>query len=148
MPEVNLRQGDLNDIEAVYGLNKEVFSEPWSRASLYSAIESNYDVLLCESEGTLVGYLLSLNILDERQIMQIAVAHDFRRQGLASQMTNYCIEASPKPCTITLEVRLSNHPARQCYIGLGFEEVGYRKNYYAPDVSGFRDDAVLMSTYK
>ena len=148
MIEAKLRQGSLNDVEAVYRLNKAVFPEPWSRPSLYSALESNYDLLLCESNGVLAGYLLSLNILDESQIMQIAVAHAYRRQGLASRMTKHCIEASPESCSITLEVRLSNNAARQCYVGLGFEEVGYRKNYYAPDVSGFRDDAVLMSKYK
>ena len=145
MAEMKLRQGSLDDIEAVYRLNKEVFPEPWSRASLYSALESNYDILLCESANILAGYLLSLTILDETQIMQIAVASDQRRQGIASRMTEELVASAVDICTITLEVGLSNHAARPCYAQLGFEEVGYRKNYYAPDGLGQREDAVLMT---
>jgi len=145
MTDLHLRTGSIEDIEAVYQLNRAVFSQPWSRVSLYSALESNYDLLLCESDGILAGYLLSLTVLDESQVMQIAVANDYRRQGIATRITNACIAAATDICTFTLEVRLSNHAARQCYTRIGFEEVGYRKNYYAPDASGLREDAVLMS---
>jgi len=144
---IKFRQGNIKDVEAVYHLNKESFSEPWSRVSLYSAIESGYSLLLCESDGMLVGYLLSLSVLDEIQIMQIAVSDHFRRQALATQMTHECIRQSSAACLITLEVRLSNNAARQCYAQLGFKEAGYRKRYYKPDASGYREDAVLMNKH-
>jgi len=142
---ISLRQGGLADLEAVYRLNKENFSEYWSRQSLFSALESGYDLLLCESDGQPVAYLLSLSILDEIQIMQIAVSANYRRGGIASRMTDMLIAASPYASTVTLEVRAANHAARKLYAGLGFEEVGYRKNYYAPDINGNREDAVLMT---
>ncbi len=135
----------MEDVEAVYQLNKTVFSEYWSRTSIFSAMESDYDLLLCESEGALVGYLLSLSVLDEVQIMQIAVSEDYRRQGLASRMTDSFVTSHPDISSVMLEVRLSNNAARACYAQLGFEEVGYRKNYYAPDAAGSREDAVLMT---
>jgi len=144
---IKFRQGNIKDVEAVYHLNKENFSEPWSRASLYSAIESGYSLLLCESDDMLVGYLLSLSVLDEVQIMQIAVSDHFRRQGLASRMTHACVRQNNTIYLITLEVRRSNHAARQCYAQLGFKEAGYRKRYYKPNASGFREDAVLMSKH-
>ncbi len=143
--QITLRTGNTEDIEAVYKLNRAVFSECWSRTSLYSALESGYDLLLCESNGTLTAYLLSLTILDEVQIMQIAVSSDYRRQRLASRMTESFMNAATDIAAITLEVRLSNNAARACYAHLGFEEVGYRKSYYAPDASGNREDAVLMT---
>jgi len=141
---ITLRSGTIDDIEAVYQLNRSTFSEYWSRTSLFSSLESGYDLWLCESQGMLAGYLLSLTILDEMQIMQIAVSKAHQRQGLATRMTNACITAI-NINSITLEVRLSNHAARACYIHLGFEEVGCRKNYYAPDASGMREDAILMT---
>jgi len=142
---ITLRTGSTEDVELVYQLNRAVFAECWSRTSLFSAIESGYDLLLCESEAELVGYLLSLTILDEVQIMQIAVLPDYRRLGLASRMTDSFVAAQPGIVSIMLEVRLSNHAARACYAHLGFKEVGYRKNYYAPDAAGNREDAVLMT---
>ncbi len=141
-----LRQGGVADSEAVYRLNRESFSEYWSRASLFSALESGYDLIVCELEGQPVAYLLSLTILDEIQIMQIAVAPDYRRQGLARRMTEALITAATAR-SVTLEVRASNHAARNLYTGLGFEEVGWRKNYYAPNRSGHREDAILMTRH-
>jgi len=147
----SLRQGGLADLEAIYQLNRENFSEYWSRESLFSALESGYDLLLCEAEGQAVGYLLSLTILDEIQIMQIAVSSHYRRQGIASRMTAALTKppdvAAHHARAITLEVRQSNHAARKLYAGLGFEEVGYRKKYYAPDINGNREDAVLMTRH-
>ncbi len=146
---LSLRQGGLADLEAAYRLNRENFSEYWSRESLFSALESGYDLLLCEAEGEAVGYLLSLTILDEIQIMQIAVSPHYRRQGIASRMTATLTASAATNRhhvrTITLEVRQSNHAARKLYAGLGFEEVGCRKGYYAPDIYGKREDAILMT---
>jgi len=139
-----LRQGDIADIEAVYRLNRACFSEYWSRESLFSALESGYDLLLCETDDQAVAYLLSLNVCDEIQLMQIAVAENDRRQGIARHMTEALIAAASHAYTVTLEVRASNHAARKLYDGLGFEEVGYRKNYYTADSFGLRDDAILM----
>jgi len=140
-----IRAGSINDLEAIYRLNKQVFSEYWSRTSLYSSLESGYDLVLCELNGEIIAYLLSMSVLDEIQIMQIAVSNQHRRQGLASRMTKALIASASNIQIMTLEVRASNRAARACYIQLGFQEVGHRKNYYAPDASGCREDAVLMS---
>jgi len=140
-----LRQGSMADLEAVYRLNRENFSEYWSRESLFSALESGYDLLLCEDDGAPVAYLLSLTILDEIQIMQIAVSSVYRRQGLAILMTQRLASTASEVATIMLEVRHSNMAARTLYRRLGFKEVGYRRNYYSPDASGCREDAVLMA---
>jgi len=145
--QYHLRQGNLKDVEVLYRLNREIFSEYWSRASLFSALESGYDVLLCEADGMPVAYLLSLTVLDEIQIMQVAVAATSRRQGLARRMTESLMHAATEINTITLEVRQSNQAAQQLYAGLGFKAVGCRKKYYAPDISGHREDAILMTKY-
>ena len=101
-------------------------------------------MIICEAGGELAGYLLSMTILDEMQIMQIAVAEQFLRQGLAEAMSRFLIDTSSGLSAILLEVRVSNRAARNLYTKLGFEESGYRKNYYAPDTTGMCEDAVLM----
>jgi len=77
--------------------------------------------------------------------MQIAVATTCRRQGLAEAMSLYLLQHSDDLEQVTLEVRASNHAACALYARLGFEEVGLRKKYYAPDAAGFSEDARLMS---
>jgi ribosomal-protein-alanine N-acetyltransferase len=140
-----LRRGGMDDLDAVFRLSQKAFAENWSFQSLHAALASGYDLLLCESDEGLDGYLLSLSVLDEVQIMQIAVAEPFRRQGLANHMTLHLIAEKPHMAEMSLEVRESNKAARQLYAGLGFIERGRRKNYYSPDISGRREDAVLMT---
>ena len=140
-----LRRGGMDDLDAVFRLNQKAFAENWSLQSLHTALASGYDLLLCESNEGLAGYLLSLSVLDEVQIMQIAVAAPFRRQGLANRMTLHLIAEKSYIAEISLEVRESNRAARQLYAGLGFDECGIRKKYYAPDSSGQRENAILMT---
>ncbi|WP_232726460.1 ribosomal protein S18-alanine N-acetyltransferase [Mariprofundus ferrinatatus] len=140
----SLRSGGIEDLDAVYRLSRESFDSSWSYESLYSALETGYDLIICERGHELAGYLLSMSILDETQIMQIAVGEQFRRRGLAEAMTQALIESSSGIAVIMLEVRVSNAAARSLYAKLGFRESGYRKNYYAPDASGLSEDAVLM----
>jgi ribosomal-protein-alanine N-acetyltransferase len=134
----------MQDFDAVFRLNRKAFAESWSCQSLYSALSSGYDLLLYESDEGLAGYLLSLSVLDEVQIMQIAVAAPFQQQGLANRMTRHLIEEKSHMAEIFLEVRETNKAARQLYAGLGFVERGCRKNYYSPDLNGRREDAIIM----
>jgi len=145
MSGFNIRPGSVEDLQSVYRLNQQVFDPGWSTASLYSALESGYDLIVCEQSGLLAGYLLSLQVLDEVQIMQIAVGENHRRQGLAAAMSEFLIQHGNDVVLVTLEVRASNDAAQALYLRLGFEEAGLRKKYYAPDAAGVREDALLMS---
>ena len=140
-----LRPGEVSDLDAVFRLSQKAFAENWSLPSLHAALASGYDLLLCESDEGLAAYLLSLSVLDEVQIMQIAVAEPFRRQGLAQRMTLHLITEKSHMAEMSLEVRESNRAARQLYAGLGFVECGCRKNYYSPDESGRCENAILMT---
>lgn len=139
-----LRCGTGEDLQSVYTLNRCCFEEYWSIGSLASALESGYELLICEQGQELAGYLLTLTVVDEIQVMQIAVAPAFRRQGVARLLSNALIAGAAGICAVTLEVRLSNAAARRLYAGLGFVETGYRKQYYAPNAAGICEDAVLM----
>ncbi|PIX53632.1 MAG: ribosomal-protein-alanine N-acetyltransferase [Zetaproteobacteria bacterium CG_4_9_14_3_um_filter_54_145] len=140
----SLRAGTQEDLHAVCLLNRLCFEECWSLQSLYSALESGYDLLLCEQAGRLAGFILSLTVLDEIQIMQVAVSPDCRRMGVARRMSRYLIDHAAGIQAVSLEVRLSNAPARALYASLGFSETGYRKQYYAPNAAGICEDAVLL----
>ncbi|MDQ6992462.1 MAG: ribosomal protein S18-alanine N-acetyltransferase [Mariprofundus sp.] len=140
-----LRAGSSEALCATHNLSKRCFHEPWSFASLYAALEGDYDLLLCEKDGELCGYILSLTIIDEIEIMQIAVHPEYRRQGIARMMSEQLKNLAVGITCIHLEVRLSNQAAHALYEDLGFIQSGYRKQYYAPDSNGLREDALLMT---
>jgi len=64
--------------------------------------------------------------------------------GVARRMSRYLIDHAAGIQAVSLEVRLSNAPARALYASLGFSETGYRKQYYAPNAAGICEDAVLL----
>ena len=141
---IHLREGTTEDLSAVYNLSRQCFEQPWSLQSLYSALESGYDLLLSEQNGVLAGYILSLTVLDEIQIMQVAVAPASRRQGVAGEMSRYLIDHARGINSVSLELRCSNKAAYNLYTSLGFTKTGYRKQYYAANAAGISEDAVLM----
>ena len=139
------RDGGAGDLDAVYQLNCEVFPECWTRKGLSDALANCYQFLICMDGDRLAGYLLSRDVLDEVHIMQIAVDPEYRRQGIAEQLSKNLL-AAKQGRTLMLEVRASNLPAQALYEKLGFIHSGIRKGYYVPRKAGDpREDAVLMN---
>ena len=139
------RDGGAGDLDAVYQLNCEVFPECWTRKGLSDALANCYQFLICMDGDRLAGYLLSRDVLDEVHIMQIAVDPEYRRQGIAEQLSKNLL-AAKQGRTLMLEVRASNIPAQALYEKLGFIHSGIRKGYYVPQKAGDpREDAVLMN---
>ena len=65
-------------------------------------------------------------------VLGIQLVRRYRRKGLGKELILSLIEAlrQRESRCLTLEVRDSNAPARALYEGLGFQEIGRRKNYY------------------
>ena len=92
------------------------------------------------------GYANFLHVLDEGDIGNVAVAPEYRRQGVADALLDaLCARAAALDLAfLTLEVRLSNAPAIALYRKHGFQTVGQRRNYYQkPD-----EDALLMTWFR
>lgn len=147
-----IRAGSLSDLQQVYRLNCEVFPEAWSYDGMALALADDYQLLVAEmidaTTPRFAGYLLSRDVVDETHIMQVAVRPEFRRQGIARQLTlALCaLKEAEGLLAMLLEVRASNMPARLLYASLGFHEVGFRADYYTPAAGETeREDAILMS---
>jgi ribosomal-protein-alanine N-acetyltransferase len=65
---------------------------------------------------------------DEREILNLAVAPDFRRRGVARALLDGALDGFHG--SVFLEVRESNGIAQEFYKSLGFKEVSKRKEYY------------------
>ena len=124
-------------------LEKICFSDPWSEKSVASELDNKLAFWLVAIEGdTVAGYIGSQTVMDETDMMNVAVHPDFRRQGIAEALITGLVEhlkTIGSRC-LTLEVRASNAPAIALYEKLGFSKIGRRKNYYRNP----REDAQIL----
>jgi len=124
-------------------LERICFSDPWSEHSIASELDNQLAFWLVAVEGeTVAGYIGSQTVIDETDMMNVAVHPDFRRKGIAEALVNALVENLKKMGShcLTLEVRASNTPAITLYEKLGFQEIGRRKNYYRNP----REDALIL----
>ena len=124
-------------------LEKLCFSDPWSENSIASELENKLAFWLVATEGDCVaGYIGSQTVMDETDMMNVAVHPEFRRKGIAEALVNDLVDNLKKKGShcLTLEVRASNTSAIALYEKLGFSEIGRRKNYYRNP----REDALIL----
>ncbi len=90
----------------------------------------------------LVGYLVISRYVDAWHVMNVAVAGDHRRRGIATMLLERLFEATAGRGRrgYTLEVRVSNAGAVALYERLGFKPRGVRRGYYTDN----REDALIM----
>lgn len=133
----------ISDVPAVAELERKCFSDPWSERSIVSELENPLSVwLVAVADGTVVGYVGSQSVLEQADMMNIAVNPEYRKQGIAESLIGKLIDAlkARRVCSLALEVRVSNMPAISLYQKLGFEQVGKRPNYYRNP----REDALIL----
>ena len=130
-------------VARVAALEQVCFSDPWSENSVRSELDNPLSTWLVALEGeTVLGYVGSQTVLDEADIMNVAVAPEHRRQGVARLLLERLEQAlrSRNVHSLTLEVRASNEPAKALYASLGYVPVGRRPNYYFKP----REDALIL----
>ena len=120
-------------VAQVAALEKQCFSDPWSENSVASELENPLSLwLIAEEDGAVCGYVGSQTVLDETDMMNIAVHPDCRRKGIAAALITELVSRlkARGSRVLRLEVRESNFSAITLYEALGFTQLGLRKNYY------------------
>lgn len=124
-------------------LEKQCFSNPWSENSVRSELNNPLSLWIVACDGdSVVGYVGSQSVLGEADMMNLAVAPQYRRRSVASNLITTLVEKlteSGAHC-LTLEVRASNFPAIELYRKHGFVAVGKRPNYYHNP----KEDALIL----
>jgi len=132
-----------SDVAAIAELEKVCFSDPWSADSIaYELVNPLSYWLVAELDGVVAGYVGSQSVLDAADMMNIAVAPNYRKRGIGQALVNALTDYLSKNNVIALllEVRVSNRPAISMYEKLGFQQVGKRPNYYRNP----REDALIL----
>ena len=130
-------------VPQIAALETLCFNDPWSETSIASELGNRLSLWLVALEGeTVIGYVGSQTVLGWTDMMNVAVHPHFRRQGVGKALVEELIRLLKDQGSeqLTLEVRLSNESAKSLYFGLGFTDVGRRKNYYHNP----KEDALIL----
>lgn len=129
------------DAGALAALHAEAFDAPWNTAA-FAALLDQPGVFAVREAG---GFILCRIVLEEAEILTLAVRPDARRAGLASRLTQAAADlaAHGGADRIFLEVAEDNTAARALYDRLDFVQTGRRRGYYAR-ADGSPADALLL----
>ena len=141
--KVELRRLQLDDLTAIETIERASYPTPWSRSMFASELAKPSSISLgaFDAEEGLVGYLIISRYVDAWHVMNVAVAPDWRRRGIASALLERLFGVTAGDGRgYTLEVRVSNTDAIRLYERLGFRSRGIRRGYYTDN----REDALIM----
>lgn len=140
-----LRAMTASDLEAVASLARRADPFGWTLRNFQDALASGYPMTVLEVGGVIAGYCVVMIVIDEAELLEIAVDPPMQGAGRGKTLLAAALAAAREGAArlMHLEVRESNARARKMYRSAGFSEVGRRRGYY-PTAEG-REDAVLMT---
>jgi ribosomal-protein-alanine N-acetyltransferase len=125
----------------VISIERRSFPSPWSLAMFVLELSKPSGICLAAAEGDeLLGYLVCSRYDQVWHLMNVAVAPERRRRGVARSLISRLLEEGGARLPFTLEVRVSNRGAIAMYEGLGFRSAGVRPHYYQDN----GEDALIM----
>lgn len=123
----------LNDLENIKEILVSDFDDFWNYSTLKEELSNaNSYYLVAKLDNEILGFAGIKYVLNDADIMNIVVKKSKRKSGIGSLLLKNIIELCKKlnVSTLFLEVNEKNLPAISLYKKFGFEEVGFRKNYY------------------
>ena len=138
-----MRVADLTTVQLI---ERSSFSTPWPAQAYRQEIETNRlaQYLVALMGDTIVAYGGIWLMVDEAHVTTFAVHPRYRRRRIGEQLILALLDLARERHAreATLEVRLSNLPARRLYEKYGFRPVGIRPRYYSDN----NEDALIMTT--
>lgn len=114
---------------------------PWGVDAFRATLSSPGVSAICHAHG----FALLRTVLDEAELLTIAVHPDHQKQGIGAGLLDrvHQVARSNGAVTSFLEVAVGNLPATRLYRSVGYAEIARRTAYFmAPD--GHRQDALVM----
>jgi ribosomal-protein-alanine N-acetyltransferase len=146
VPVLLIRPMAVADLPDVQLIERASFTTPWPAHAYRQELEANRlaQYLVATMEGTIVAYGGIWLMVDEAHVTTFAVHPRYRRRRIGERLLVALLDLAVDRHAreATLEVRLSNLPARRLYEKYGFRPVGIRPRYYSDN----QEDALIMTT--
>lgn len=143
---LHIRPMLVDDVGAVQLIERASFTTPWPAQAYRQEIETNRlaQYLVALLGDRIVAYGGIWLMVDEAHVTTFAVDPRFRRRRIGERLLLALLDLAAERGAreATLEVRLSNLPARRLYEKYGFRPVGIRPRYYSDN----NEDALIMTT--
>jgi ribosomal-protein-alanine N-acetyltransferase len=129
-----LVRADATHLATLHALT---FRQPWSDDDFHALlVDDNVFGFIAREEGNRKappgGFVLARLVMDEAEILTIAVAPQAQRKGLGHALMDATLRHlhNARASMLFLEVDELNTPALALYRRLGFKQVGKRPGYY------------------
>lgn len=141
-PGARVERARAEDAAALARLAAASLPAPWSAAAFADEIvaPASRVWLFRDASGEPVAYLVAQRVIDELQVVSLAVAGPQRRQGLGRRLLEYALAQEAGLAAVHLEVRANDPDAQAFYARLGFRPLARRRGFYPGGI-----DAILMS---
>ncbi len=141
-----IRPMQVADLATVQMIERASFVTPWPSQAYRQELETNRLAmyLVAILGDTIVAYGGIWLMVDEAHITTFAVHPAYRRRRIGERLLLALLDLARDRAAreATLEVRLSNLPARRLYEKYGFRPVGIRPRYFSDN----NEDALIMTT--
>ena len=130
---MTFREMTVEDLEQVVEIENRLFSDPWTKEGFFTFLtKENTMFFVIEEKEKILAYCSMQTVLDEGDILNVAVSPDRQREGIGYFLVDSMLKMAEMIGIhiVHLEVREGNGTARRLYERLGFKEDGLRKNYY------------------
>ena len=136
-------------LDEIARIERESFLVPWKREFFETELSEpyRYSRVLASQDRFIPpvgGYLFAVSLYEEFHINKIATDPRVRNRGLGRLLMEDALAHARlvRATSVTLEVRVSNIPARSFYAFYGFREAYRRRSYYQDGEDAF---AMILS---
>ncbi|WP_336960004.1 GNAT family N-acetyltransferase [Sphingobium aquiterrae] len=126
------RKAEAAAMEVMVQAFDPAFGEAWTAAQLGGMMSlPGMTLVIASLDAATLGFALTRLVLDESELLLLAVAPQWRNKSIGSILVDHCITSARREGakTMHLEVRSTNN-AVELYQKLGFAHVNTRPGYY------------------
>ncbi len=114
-------------------IERASFKRPWSPEAFEAELRRG-SVIVAEVEGEVVGYVVLWDFGQWFYIANVAVHPGWRRRGIGEALVRLVQEkARVLNKGVSLDVRVSNEPAKRLYEKLGFKPSRLNRGFYGDE---------------
>jgi ribosomal-protein-alanine N-acetyltransferase len=144
-PRLHLRPLREHDLAPLVAIEDTLYEFPWTQGNFSDSLAAGYSCWALWRGREMAGYAILMIGPEEAHLLNLSIASRWQRRGYASFLLRHLfgVARGHGAKSVFLEVRPSNRAARTLYAGLGFSEVGRRRDYYP--ARGGREDAIVLA---